>query len=500
MVAWLAVYAGAAGAYLLRDFIYHRWIKDPDVEKKVPQEVGIPRTDDGAPVSVFYGRVRVRSPVLAWCGVPESEPGDINNTYPTGTYCYQLDLFFVVGEGFDGGTHQFHNLWVGDRKFSPGFSSLTAGTEGLAEVPAFGEEPIVGGFIRWYNGNSSQEHVNSGGSAVTYLGTRMLTYWPASSISGYRGVVSVFCSGSGANQWFIGSQPNVQQYSFEVSSYLTTGATIPATGIYAQVGQDANPINALYDILVGKLSIPVSLIDSTTFSAAAVTLYQEGHGYSRVLDEFKDGTEYVLEILRQIDAALYLDESSGTIKIKLVRNDYNVATIPHITKATAHDLVNFASGGWTGLPNAIRVTFPDRTRDYNDHSAVAQNPANAVGQDGIARWVHKDFPGVTTEALASRLAWRELAATSRPIMKCRAIVDRSFVRVAPGDAVKVTWSSPDLSNVVFRVAAVDRGTLADGRIGLDLIQDYFYVYRQIPPQPGGLERPRLNPGMNLGFG
>ncbi len=75
-------------------------------------------------------------------------------------------------------------------------------------------------------------------------------------------------------------------------------------------------------------------------------------------------------------------------------------------------------------------------------------------------------------------------------MKFRALVDRSFVRVNPGDAIKVTWSGPDIAGLVFRVVAPpDRGTLENGTIALDLVQDAAYTYRQIAPLPPGLEHP-----------
>jgi hypothetical protein len=47
----------------------------------------------------------------------------------------------------------------------------------------------------------------------------------------------------------------------------------------------------------------------------------------------------------------------------------------------------------------------------------------------------------------------------------------------------VQWTDPDIANIVFRVAAVDRGTIDDGKIALDLLQDYFYVTRSQPPRP-----------------
>jgi hypothetical protein len=67
-------------------------------------------------------------------------------------------------------------------------------------------------------------------------------------------------------------------------------------------------------------------------------------------------------------------------------------------------------------------------------------------------------------------------------MKMTAHVDRSFLRVSVGDPIVVNWTDPNISNVVFRVASVNHGKLADGQIILSLIQDVNYVWRNQTPK------------------
>jgi hypothetical protein len=52
----------------------------------------------------------------------------------------------------------------------------------------------------------------------------------------------------------------------------------------------------------------------------------------------------------------------------------------------------------------------------------------------------------------------------------------------PGDVVSLSWPEYGISGVVMRVANVSRGTLANGAIKLDLLQDFFYVWRYQPPK------------------
>jgi hypothetical protein len=390
-------------------------------------------------------------------------------------------MFFVIGIAMEdgNGTNTVHGMWSGETEFSS-WGVLPRETQITTDISGRGVEVgPIGSQAMWFDGRSTQD------IGLTIAGTLMVA---AGSnifhVPAYRGYISAVLYNNGPSQWYLGSSPSLAQYSFEVSSYH---ATHPQLATYARVGSDSNPINVIYDLLaakLGKLGIPLSLIDITSFQAAQYTLHTETHGYSRAIEEFSDAGERIQEIEKQIDGVVRENTTTGLIEIKLVRNDYDPATIPHITRNNCDDIVDFAMGGRSNLVNKLRLIYTDRANDYQDGSVVDQNPANAVGQDGQVVEQVINMPGVCTEALAQKLVVREMAARSRSIMRCRALVDRSFLRVNVGDAVKLTWTNPDIAGIVFRVANVDRGTLEDGKIALDLIQDYFYVYRgQAPRAP-----------------
>jgi hypothetical protein len=483
--------AAIAGAlYQLGDFVYHRWFYEPPKGKIEPQEVGIPLAEEGARIPLIYGKCRVRTPILAWNGTPAIDTGDVVNGWASGVKFYRMDMFFVVGIGMDdgAGTSATHGMWIGDNKAFPWTEDKEV--EVIAELSASssGEQGQIGGRAIYYDGNNAQD------PAAGQLGTLI----GGTEIPAFRKYISIALYNSGG-QWIIGGGPSVPAYSFEASSYQDTNG-YPAVGTYARIGDDSNPVNVLWDVLkcsFGKLGISTSYIDSTSFSDAATTLYNESHGYSRSVEGTKTAKDFIQEILRQIDGVLYFDDSAGTLKLKLIRADYNTATIPHITRDNAVDLVNFSIGGWS-VVNRVRLGYTDRDNDYQDNSVTVQNPANSYGQN-VSDEDYVQMPGVHVTSLANRIAARELAWKSRPQIKCRAIVDRSFIRVNPGDAVKVTWSTPDISGLVFRVAAVDRGTLTDGRIALDLLSDVNYVWRgRVPEPPSAIDTGRVGGIVDLG--
>lgn len=473
----------AVGAFLLEEFIRHK-ITD---EKSGGPRPDIPRVDEGTSVSMLFGKYRVRSPILVWKG-----PFSYNDDR------LDMDVFFVLGLGFQYGLvrNRIHRIWASDVELTPATAIAELTGNGLFEDLAFVTmprgTPSTTGFVEFLNGSPAQALVDGAGAAATYTAEKMINAGLSGlNIPAYRHVLSVallqdggavvgFCHGNGSNG---GALP---AYQFEASSFYEADGSQP-TGLFGVIGQDANPVSVIYDVLtatIGKLGLSSSLIDLASFEAAAYTLYTESHGYSRCFEQYTTASEIIYDVLRQIDGVLFQDPTSGLIKIKLIRNDYDPATLATINKANGHKLQSFAFGGRTNLVNKVVVKFPNRALEYTEDSRSAQNLANAVGQDGQTAEEVLEYLGCCYGELAVRLAERELYARSRPVLKCRAIVDRSFVNVRIGDPLKLVWNNPDVSGAIMRVVGVQHGTLENGAIALDLVSDASYVWRNQTPKAG----------------
>ena len=474
---------GIAVGWLSGRFIYHRWIEDwlfPPKVIRVAEEFQIPKAREGDVISLIYGQVRVNAPVLSWMEAPE---------YNEVTDAYIMNMLFTLGIPFSDGVNAVTNMWAGDKKF---FWNIAA-PPGLffAQGESADGTNLGAGLVEPLDGNPLQKLVEDDGTHVKNIGASMINAGlGATTIPGYRGYTSIGLIGWQTS----GRSNNLSAYGFETSSYQLNH---PRLGTFAKSGVDSNPVNVIHDLLtgtMGKLGLPESLIDMPSFEAAQWKLFSEGHGYSRAISELSSGEKVIQEILRQIDAVLYEDPKTGKIGIKLIRNDYDPLTIPHINSTNCEDITNYAAGGWENLPNKIRILFTNREDDYQDGTGNAQNLGAVDFTDFTVREQLIEMRGVTRQELAYEIAERELAARSRPIAKGTAIVDRSFMDVKQGDAVRVTWDNHHIDGLVFRVAAVDRGSRADGKIQLDLIQDYFYVWRNQFPKPtglGGLATPPL---------
>ncbi len=458
-------------------YIYHRYTQD---DPRPPRAIGFPTTDEGAIIPIFYGRVRINQPVIAWYGNATATLVAAGSL--AGTYYHAIDILYVLGIPISEGNTKLHAGLLNDYLSSTGDKSPNINDSAFG---APGWVRIGNGATTGYTSSFTEMDLEFGdGSSAQNFNpstarTRMLASGISSDdISSYRGYATVL----GRMGTHSNSPPRI---SWEISTYPGS-ILLTAT----KVGLECNPADVIYDLIsrsydeagqLGKLGLIAPVIDvgavDSTFLVAAQTLLAEGNGYSRVIDSNRSADDIIQEILRQIDGILYEDPRTGKFKLKLIRADFDVTTIPRLSPSNCVGLQNFAAAGWTSVVNKVRVTFPDRSRDYNDGSAVAHNQANSVGLDGEVNEIVLDYPGVCTLALAQAIAGRELAARSRPLAKFQAVVDRSFYRVAPGDPILVSWPDANISGMVFRVANISRGAADSNLLYLDLIQDFGYVHR-----------------------
>lgn len=446
---------------------------------------------------------------------------------------YGADMLFTIGIGLHEEGNAIHSVWAGEQKLvdasiganwaiiHPGADHLgpltnLVGDGGAAYAgnldhigesntrqalyfsPNWANTPpeITGGMIEFHNGHGSQLFVdysvgqtgtgapNSTAGFLTQAGARMSIggfggsgNMPFLQIPGYRTYLTAFLYGIGGTPWLIGSEPQVPAYSFEVSSYPSSSFS---SAVQGKVGlYDLNPMDAAYDIITdyfGKMGYGTATFDSAGWAYAANILMEEGNGYSRAIEAGQTAAEVLMEIQQQIDGIFY-EKPDGTICVKLIRGDYNPGDLFQANPDNCIDLEDVAFGGWQDIPTRIVLKFMNRNKDYIEDSVTVQNQANAVGQDNQVNEIQLSYPGVCDPANALAIANRELYVRTRPIAKCKAIFDRSAIRLNPGDAIIVNFPKYNISNMVFRVAKAPRGTLMDGKMTYDLIQDPYYVWR-----------------------
>ncbi|MEL6208601.1 MAG: hypothetical protein AAFR44_00155, partial [Pseudomonadota bacterium] len=238
-------------------------------------------------------------------------------------------------------------------------------------------------------------------------------------------------------------------------------------------GADKNPAHIIRQELTDPSywqdPIPEALIGSS-FTAAADLFFAEGFGLSFQFDGSPE--DAVSEVLRHVDAILYVDRRTGLIEIRAIRDDYDPAGLLVIDD-DAGDVLEWGDFGRSEpseLASQMTVTFTDRATDERN-SVTDHNQALTTGLRGRAQ--SEEYLGITRENLAARVCARELRARSQQVWRGSGLVlSRKAHDLDPGDRFILRSSRRDL-DVVLLVQEVDLGSITDVAISVDVVEDVF---------------------------
>jgi hypothetical protein len=255
-----------------------------------------------------------------------------------------------------------------------------------------------------------------------------------------------------------------------------------------------NPAHVIYDSLVYLQGEPVGMIDEASFRAAADVLYAEGFGICTKYDHDRESIDQFRQRMLDLIGA-ECSRYNGRWYLDLIRplTPEQIDALPVLGDddildweedvATIDDMVNQVSVKWFDpLTKQERVTAPV-------HALAAINAMGAVSAE------IKQYLEVPYENLANRLAARDLQNKSTPTRRLRLTTNRRPYIWRKGHAFRLQAPKRGISDMVCRVAEIDRGTLQSGAIRLVAVQDVFsmpstaYVLGQ-PPVPPASQEPK----------
>lgn len=142
------------------------------------------------------------------------------------------------------------------------------------------------------------------------------------AVPAFRGVLSFVL-----RQVYVGTNPYIKPWSFLVRH---TSHGDWQLGL-SRIGNDINPAHIIRSCLTNRhwgMGYGEQDMDDDAFLAAATALSSEGFGLSLIWDQSTDIEGFVAEILKHINGNLYIEPSTGKFVLKLIRQDYNAATLP----------------------------------------------------------------------------------------------------------------------------------------------------------------------------
>jgi hypothetical protein len=306
----------------------------------------------------------------------------------------------------------------------------------------------------------------------------------------HRGLAYLIWQGPSQNQsGYIGTTPNIRPMHFVVkrvpqlmSSYFSGG-----------LNGDANAAEMIFEILINQdwgLGLSESQIDISAFRTAAGILKRELFGLSMTWDQVSTVESVIDEILRHIDAELFVSLITGQYTLQLIRDNQESDNTIQLNPSNVIQLDSFQRASWDETTNEVRVNFNDRNKDFQPSTAAMQDLANFHQQQKIVSQ-QVQYPGCSNQQLAAKLALRDLRVLSLPLAKVNLTTNRVAHSVLPGHIVLWDWPDLGIKGMRLRIAKVGYGDLLNGEITLSAVQDVFSlpntVYSQ--PQPSGWKSP-----------
>jgi len=426
-------------------------------------DFNFPTASESRPVPLIWGTVRIKGPNVVWYGdltqeaiTEKVKTGIFSSDLVTRGFRYRVGIQFALARGPGA---RLLRIWVGEDEIFSG--DIGASTININLPTFFGGDDLgnggLEGDITWFEGDEVQV-------ASVYLSPFQQE---GGDTPAYRGTVYAV-----AESFYVGNSTTIKPWAFEVQRIPNgLGLATPAVNTF-----DANPMNVLFEILTNDewgLNFPPADIDTATLITAAATLLSEGNGFSYILDRVSETSDLVREIERQVDGVVFMDRTTGLWTIKLARDDFDIDLVPQADDTNIVEVRDFSRGAWEDTVNHLRVRFADRSRDYFETFAEAQDMANVEIQAGINNASTEVYPGVKDKTLANVIAWRDLVTLTFPLAKAKLAVDRTFWEVNPGDVI--AWTNPELgfTKLAMRVNKMDFAELANGTIILDVVQDIF---------------------------
>lgn len=250
-------------------------------------------------------------------------------------------------------------------------------------------------------------------------------------------------------------------------------------------GGDMNPAHIIREALTDPdwgLGYLAADIDDDAFMSAADALYDEGMGMSLLWDKQVPLEDFINEVLRHINAGLYVSRSTGKFVLKLIRADYDPDAIPTLGEDDIEHVTDYSFQAFGELTNAVTVNYWEG--ESNQPGSVTEQDAALVQMQGYVIATTIQYPGFSNRPLASRVALRDLLSLSTPLRTCTAYAKPSAAKdFNIGDVFWMDW--PDFGEpVIMRVLGLALGDGKSNKVRLNLTQDIFGL-----PEDGSVSAP-----------
>lgn len=419
------------------------------------EDFTVPTADPDRFVQEIFGTVRIRAPNCLWYGDLENQK--IEKSNQTVGFSYWLSMVWGICGKVDellGFFRREEQQWTGSLTTSG--ETFQAWTGSTAEV---------------YPGDKATE------SDVRVL------FGDQESLGEYfdadercQGIPHKGITLALMERVYVGDNVSaVDNYAFVIKrTHLLEGVD---TSIEDVVG-GANPAYVIWYILKEMLGIDESFIDRASFEAAATTFDDEDLGVSFVMDQAQSANKWIEDVLHHVDAVLYFDPKAsgagqrGLFKITVIRDDYVVDDLTHLTRSDYRRFV-LDRQAWEDTLTEFQLRYTDPTRfKINSYSIVNAASREALGYRKKQTF---DFLMFRTEEQIKNAAARMSRRNFYPLAVLDFEIAQGSFDFSPGDVVKISNPRLGISEMVIRILEVSGENFFHGPVAVRAMEDIFGI-------------------------
>lgn len=430
-----------------------------------------PTADATRKVPVIWGKPMLRGLNVTWFGDLRTEK--ITKKIK-GLFSSKKQ---TIGWRFNVGLHMAFCVSNGDTRLlkieigreTAWTGNLASGRSAINQPTMFGgdeEEGGISGSFDWCPGGASQGQND-------YLRAVMSILAPA-----YRSTARIVWRGG-----YLGNSKYIKEWAIQAQrlpSALGSG--------YHDINGEANGAEMLYEILTNRIwGLGATSLDiqSSTFLKAAATLHGETFGLSMVWDGSKSLRDIADDILAHIDGVMYVNVLTGKWELILNRasTDAEKDAMLEFTEKDI-ELETFSRPTLDETVNEVRV-FWTESGETTKWPAVAHDLGLFQVHD--KQFVSTDitYGGITSYALAAKVATRDMGQLSYPLVKVAFRTNRKAYGLKPGAKFKFSWGPLEIQSMVCVVLGIDYGTLEDNVISVEAVQDLYSLGLALYDAGGG---------------
>jgi hypothetical protein len=344
---------------------------------------------------------------------------------------------------------------VGDKAVWNG--TVKDGSIGINLPDLFGGEKSEGGIAGSLDVMSGEPTQGQNGHLASLFG------W---GIPAFRGVCSIILK----SFMICSMNPYPKPWRFQAARFP---AAVP--GANSRINTHwANPAQILAECLTDRtwgLGIDAGQMDMASFAACAQTLQGEGFGLCARWDQTGSAEDFMDEICRIIDGQVQMDPSSGKFGMRLIRPDYDPQALMTLGEDDILQVTDYSRPDPRELINEVVVVFENW--DSGVEQSVTEKDTAALALNPAVNSTQFNYQAIPSQALARRVALRELAQASSGLARCTVTATRKAAGLTVGDCFSLSWPPLGIDSMIMRATNMKQGSSTDWRVELECVQDLY---------------------------